>query len=267
MICNCHLAVRLQRMTKILTSGHKNNTMVVVVSITLFFLGQQLQQTTLMAHLHIQPRCSTQLPAKGALGSHSTQTTGQHTRVALSWENTGKHLTAKPPFSLTVRRCQTPCRWVYPMQWYLNYQKRDKFITIPVTPEAVLRLPRWKPSTDHLTQKHSQLPGHWLPPPSPFPSRTCPATPSSSSAWQWVLAVRSLKPTSTLLVFSKSRHSPSALKTGPSWLHSPSAKSLHVLHFSITCGTLACFQLLFDCCHSENHLGLLWKCMHLCLLK
>lgn len=131
-----------------------------------------------------------------------------------------KHLTAKPPFSLTVCRCQTPCRWVYPMQWYLNYQMRDKFITIHVTPEAVLRLPRWKPSTDHLTQNHSQLPGHWLPPPSPFPSRTCPATPRSSSAWQWVLAVWSPKTTSTLLVFSKSRHSPSALKTGPSWLHS-----------------------------------------------
>ena len=162
--------------------------MVVVVSITLFFLGQQLQQTTLMAHLHIQPRCSTPLPAsslaKGALGSRSTQTTGQHIRVAFSWENIGKHLTAKPPLSLTVCRRQTHCRWVLPMQWYLNYQKRDKFITIPATPEAVLRLPTWKPSTHHLLQKHSQLLCHRLPSASPLPSRTCPATPSSSSAWQ-----------------------------------------------------------------------------------
>lgn len=162
--------------------------MVVVVSTTLFFLGQQLQQTTLMAYLHIQPRCSPQLPAsspaKGALCSSSTQTAGQHTRVALSWENTGKHLAAKPPFSLTVCRHQTLCRWVFPMQWYLNYQKRDKFITIPVTPEAVLRLPRWKPSTDHLIQNYSQLLCHWPPSASPLASRTCPATPSSSSAWQ-----------------------------------------------------------------------------------
>lgn len=43
------------------------------------------------------------------------------------------------------------CRWVFLKQQNLNYHKKDKFITTPVTPEAALWLPGWNPSTGHLT--------------------------------------------------------------------------------------------------------------------
>lgn len=123
------------------------------------------------------------------------------------------------------------------------------------------------PSTGHLIQKQSQMPCHWLPSASTHPSRTCPATPSSSLHGRRVLKAWSLKTTSTLLVFSKSRYSSSAQNTGSSWLHSLSAKYPRVLHLSIIHSSSACFQLLSDCCHSGNHLGFFWKCLHLSSLK
>lgn len=70
------------------------------------------------------------------------------------------------------------CRWVFLKQQNLNYHKRDKFITIPVTPEAALWLPGWNPSTDHLTPN--------LPPAScrvPTSQNTS-FSPSSSPEWQ-----------------------------------------------------------------------------------